>query len=455
MQFAVIAIIVILALGFGGSNLSTNTADETENSRVLVEGGEVGNSLDVPDTQTNPTESKPLTISTAPGIVSENTTSESRVDFRVPRIITLGAQNIKDTSATVRSSVNTYAYKGERVYVVYGYDEQRVKAVSTNYKSFDVIPTFFDDRVRVQSIDSYVSATEEYATSLYSLAQNARYFYTYCLEYDYGHVCGEIKTFSTLESNYRSDYFYQPTIYLQQVQNIEAYSAELSGTYSMKDADFGTVFVVYGQDSILVNAVSTKRSYASISEDDEDLQKVRVLSNAKGNGTFSYSLKNLDRNKQYFYRACIEVDDDDFDGVVCSSVSNFTTDRRDTSEKPLVKTEGTTAQGTLVTLTGAVDMNDFNDGHAFFVYGTSQSRVDGVNQSSRFTNIYQSGDTLQLISLDTNVDINKTFTKTVTDLKPTTVYYYKLCVEYEDTDQYGYAKLFLACSDTRLFATGI
>jgi len=448
MPYLILGVLVLLVLGAGGGIGLTQTNAQSESGRVLVSGGETAKSeASVVSTKgvNKTTAAKPTT----------SVTTQLIIDTRLPKVTTIAAQNVSSKSATTRAEVNRYGQKGERVFVVYGYDERSVRNVISKYKSFADIPILTSDKVRVRSIDTNIAVEESYATPLSALIDDITYFYTYCFEYERGMTCGTVRTFKTVEANYRSDSFKKPTLTLSAIKNIEAYSADVSGSYRMNDGENGVVFLVYGENKASVDAVAKERTYRAVDENGENLQKVRLAARTIGTGQFSYTISDIDRATQHFYRVCVEYISDDIDGMNCSYTSSFTTDKRDQSDKPTITISNAIAAVRIVSLSSAVRMNDFNDGHAFFVYGTKESSVQGVSAVSKFTSIRQSGDSLQLVSLDTDVDGSQSFSKSIRDLLSQTKYFYRSCVEYAEENDRGYATLHLSCSDVKSFTTGI
>ncbi len=445
MPYVVAGLLILVALASGGVKFSPNTA-QSESGRVLVSGGEAA------IVESSP-QSSAKKLTTAPAKSIKSTSEVLAVDYRTPIVSTYAAQNINSNSANARAQVDVYGKKGKQVYIVYGYDERRVRSVVSQYKSFSSIPNFTDDKVRVRSIDTRIAPAESYSAKLNSLVGDVTYFYTYCLDYDGGHVCGNIRSFETVESNYRSDIFNKPKISLSRASNIEAYSAYISGTYSINDGRNGIVFLTYGTSKSLIDAVSKETDYSDVDEDGELIKVNRLAAKAIGKGEFGEVVDDLDRDTQYFYRVCIDYESDDEDGIVCSNTSSLTTDRRDMSSKPTSDIEQAVVSATAATLAGSVEMNDFNDGHAFFAYGINENSVVGIEKSKSFNSIPQRGDALQLVSLNTNTDSDKSFTKTVRDLLPRANYYYRLCVEYVERNDYGREMLYLSCSDVRTFTT--
>ncbi len=381
------------------------------------------------------------------------------LDTRLPSVETLAARNLESTSATVRGSAMLRTYKDGVVFVVYGYNEGRVELLAKNYRSTNVAPTT-DDRAQVLILDRRANGSEAYERRVSNLAKDTQYYFKICTEYQTlagtkAVTCGSTKTFVTNPTfSVSNDSFRTPRISLRAPLNITDSEASFSGQVTMNDGVDGIPFLVYGESESLVRAVSeNNRTFSSVREDDEELQKVRIATGLRGQYEFTLPLDGLDNGQQYFYRACVEYDGER-DGLVCDSVRNFVTDGRDRSNKPTATTGTVTVSGTRATITGSADMEDFFDGVAFFVYGTDRAGIEGVVERGSFARISQSIDRLQRVSVDDDLDGRDSFTRTISDLLPGTTYHYRMCVQYEDQDDRGRDTFFLRCGTTQTFTSG-
>ena len=119
-------------------------------------------------------------------------------------------------------------------------------------------------------------------------------------------------------------------------------------------------------------------------------------------------------------------------------------------EEPDVTTNTATSIGDdEARLRGRVDMNDFRNGTAFFVYGEDEDAVDDATDEDRYSDIDEDGDNLQKVVVDSDVDSTQTLEKRVTGLDNNTRQYFALCVEYEDEDDDDA----LECGTVREFRT--
>jgi len=378
------------------------------------------------------------------------------LDFGTPTAQTLAARNLEATSATVRGSVMMRTYKDGKVFVVYGYNQERVQRLAQAYRTNEVMDR--DDRAQALVIDKRAHGSEAYERRLSNLAKDTTYYFTLCVEYTTvanrtASDCGDVKTFITNEQSSSGRSFREPRVSVRSPQNVTASEAEFTGRVTMNDGVDGIPFLVYGESESLVRTVQERATYSSIREADEDLQKVRIAVGLRGQYDFTVPIADLDTNQLYYYRTCVEYDGER-NGLVCDNVRSFTTDSRDRGDRPRVETGTGTVSGTRATIRGGADMQDFFDGIAFFVYGTDEARVQGDETAGSFARISQSIDRLQRISVDDDFDGKADFSRQVSDLLPATEYHYRLCVQYEDEDERGRETLFLRCGDAKSFTTG-
>jgi len=118
-----------------------------------------------------------------------------------------------------------------------------------------------------------------------------------------------------------------PDVTTSNATNINSYQAELRGSIAMNGFDNGIAFFVYGEDEDEVESVENDDSYSDIDEDGNDLQKISVDNNLDGNRNFGQTVYGLDNNTDYFYKMCVEYEDEDGDQTLeCGSTEQFNTD---------------------------------------------------------------------------------------------------------------------------------
>ena len=86
-------------------------------------------------------------------------------------------------------------------------------------------------------------------------------------------------------------------------------------------------------------------------------------------------------------------------------------------------------------LYGDVDMNDFNNGYVFFVYGEDEDQVEDIaSDYDEYSDVDEDGDDLQKFSIDSDLDGDASYDAYIYGLDDDTDYYFQICVEYEDDD---------------------
>src|SRR5690606_5339009 len=118
-----------------------------------------------------------------------------------------------------------------------------------------------------------------------------------------------------------------PDVNTEDAEDVDEDSAELHGEVDMNDFEDGRVFFVYGQDESDIEDVEDEDSYSDVDEQGDDLQKVQVYSNLDNSRSFWVSVFGLDDDTDYYFRICVEYEDEDGDDTLeCGSVEEFTTD---------------------------------------------------------------------------------------------------------------------------------
>jgi len=223
-------------------------------------------------------------------------------------------------------------------------------------------------------------------------------------------------------------------------RDIERNEAELRGEIDMNDFRNGIVFFVYGEDEDDVDDVDREDSYNDVDERGDNLQKVRVDTDLDDKEDYERTVRNLDADTRHYFRICVEYEDDDNDErLECGDVEDFETDDRNGSSNNDDEPDAQTLSARDIRddeaeLRGEVDMNDFRDGIVFFVYGEDEDEVEDALREDTYNDIDERGDDLQKIRVDSDLDGQQDYERTVTNLDDDTRYYYAICVEYEDED---------------------
>jgi len=214
---------------------------------------------------------------------------------------------------------------------------------------------------------------------------------------------------------------------------------ELEGRVTFKRDSDARVWFEYGKTSIL--------NYSTISLE---------LKNQDSGDTFNFeiSVPDLDTNQVYYYRAVAEDEDGRYaEGTVKSFRYEGRNDYNNNSSNddlPDVATdEAYGIYDDRAVLQGDVDMNDYEDGLAFFVYGEDEDQVDEVSDEDTYSDISTDGDDLRKVQVASNLDTNRSFKLTVTGLDDDTEHFFRLCVQYEDEDNDDT----LTCGDVESFET--
>jgi hypothetical protein len=194
-------------------------------------------------------------------------------------------------------------------------------------------------------------------------------------------------------------------------------SARLRGEIDFNSSDYAYVWFEWGED-----------------DDDLDEETSRVRVDDDDDEDFSARITRLDEDERYYYRAVAEDEDDDKD---YGRVRNFRTDDHGgNDDEPDVRDlDADDITDDSVELSGEVDMNDFNNGVVFFVYGEDEDQVEDVEDDyDSYSDVDEDGDDLQKVRVDTDLDGEEDYRRDIGGLDDNTDYFYTLCVEFEDED---------------------
>ena len=221
----------------------------------------------------------------------------------------------------------------------------------------------------------------------------------------------------------------------QSATDVEDDRATLRGRVYTGREDEVTVYFEYGRSR---NSLDDETSH-------------RVIENPSATYNFSTTLRDLNDDTVYYYRAVAEDERGDED---YGSVYSFRTDEGRTSryddEPDLDTRSASSITDDSAYLRGIVDMNDFENGLVFFVYGEDRSQIEDVEDDyDQYADVDENGDNLQKVKVDSSLDGSSSYTEKVSGLDSNTRIYFSICVEYEDED----GDDVIGCGDTESFDT--
>ncbi len=215
---------------------------------------------------------------------------------------------------------------------------------------------------------------------------------------------------------------------------VDEYSATLRAEVDMHNEDEAELYFEYGRSS---GNLSLKTSREDLDDTDDG-------------DTIEMDVSGLSEDTRYYYRAVAVDEDGDKDyGVVYNFITDG--DSNDDDEEPVVTTRSATdIDDESAELRGAVDMNDFDNGLAFFVYGEDEDAVYDVEDDfDSYDDVDEDSDNLQKVLVDSDVDDYEELSEDVTGLDDNADIFFALCVEYEDMDDDST----LSCGAVREFTT--
>lgn len=235
-------------------------------------------------------------------------------------------------------------------------------------------------------------------------------------------------------TNYRYDSRdYDLSVDTLYARDIEDDEATLYGEVDLDNAPYANVWFEYGEDSDL----------------DERSDKERVNDDER----FSIDIDDLDEDERYYFRAIAEAPNGDRTyGQIKSFTADDDGDYYDdyNDDEPYAETgDSDDITRYSARLEGEVDMNDFDDGLVFFVWGEDEGQVEDVEYEDSYRDVEEDGDDLLKYKVSDNLDDDRSFWLEIFSLDDETEYYYRVCVEYEDED----GDDALTCGDVEYFET--
>ena len=218
--------------------------------------------------------------------------------------------------------------------------------------------------------------------------------------------------------------------------DVDENSATLRAIVDINNEDEAELYFEYGRSS---GNFSLKTSRLNLDDTDDG-------------DTIEVDVRGLSKDTRYYYRAVAVDEDGDKDYGVAN---NFTTDydrnNSDNDDEPTVSTQSAIdIDDEGAELRGSIDMNDFDNGRAFFVYGEDDDAVSDVEDDyDSYSDVDEDGDNLEKVLVDSDVDGYDALSEEVNGLDNNADIFFSLCVEYEDDD----GDNVLSCGTVREFTT--
>ncbi len=243
-----------------------------------------------------------------------NSFGSTRSSFDV-EVFTSGANNIDGDEAWVFGSVDLNRAQFADVWFEYG--ETRS----------------MNDRSRSGRITQRTSET--FRGDLDGLREDETYFFRAVAQDPSGfRTYGQVRTFESDDdsrsrtSSRRNNDDDEPDAFTDDADDVDEDSAELNGEVDMNDFRNGLVFFAYGEDEDDVEDVEDEDEFNDIDERGDDLRLIVVDRDLDDDDNYSRRIGGLDDDTDYYFRICVEYEDEDDDETLeCGDVEEFETDR--------------------------------------------------------------------------------------------------------------------------------
>ncbi len=215
-------------------------------------------------------------------------------------------------------------------------------------------------------------------------------------------------------------------------------SAKLRGEVDFNNSDTASVWFEFGKNR---NNLTTKTTEIDLDD--------------SGSESFNQTVGSLDDDTLYYFRAVGEDEDGDRDrGLILSfRTDDDSSNDNNNDEDPEAETEESEdVTEDSAELHGSVDMNDFENGNVFFVFGEDEDMVMDVEDDfNTYSEVDESGDDLQKALVDSGLDNQDDYIYNADGLDDDTDHFFSICVEYEDED----GDENIICGDVEEFTTDV
>jgi len=314
----------------------------------------------------------------------------SEIDVSTDRVRDISAHGARVTGRITHHDADTAT-----VWFLYG-ERQKPYASST-----------------VQEVRDARDRSDMFDQNLAGLVHNTRYYVIAVAEDEYGNrTYGEWESFRTGVDPRIQEGAVRISTY--RAQHVDEDRAVLRARIDLDEALYARVWFEYGD----------------IEDGLEDRTRVTVVNDADVREVLQ-PVRNLDDERTYYYRVVAE---DPTGARNYGRTYSFRTTRDIDDEMPEVGIDRamnvTRHEATIV---GTVDMNDFNNGTVFLLYGEDEDDMLHVrDREDEYDDIREYGDDLQKVRLDGDLDSFDRYEHTITGLDLDTRHYYAIGVSYED-----------------------
>lgn len=269
-----------------------------------------------------------------------------------------------------------------------------------------------DYQDRLENTRNLVAELQRLQQQLLQLQNRYHSLYGNSYSYSYG----------SYNNNYNSSRgSYDVEVDTLRARNVEDDEATLYGEVDLDGASYADVWFEYGEDSDL----DDKSKSIRVNDDDE----------------FDIDVDDLDEDERYYFRAVAKAPNGEYSygRVLSFDADSYNDDDDDddyyNDDEPTAETDDAEdISDDSADLTGSVDMNDFEDGTVFFVWGEDEDMVEDVDGEDSYSDIDEDGADLQKYRVASALNGSRDYTLTVYGLDDNTDHYFRICVEYEDED---------------------
>jgi hypothetical protein len=231
------------------------------------------------------------------------------------------------------------------------------------------------------------------------------------------------KPLETRECGITTDDLY---IYTAQATNLSDNTATINGD------------VLAGETTYVYFVWKEENSSLTCSGDTETFPSDWSIPRGPGDDfEYVFSGSQLTPDRTYYYKACAR---DENNQIISGDREEFTTDDNGGGgdDRPDANTDSPRdVDEDSAKLRGYIDMNDFNNGIVFFVYGQDEDEIrdtEDDHDSYDEARDDEDNDEFEVEFVRNNFDSSDDFDERITSLEEDERYYYQMCVEYEESN---------------------